>query len=78
MKQLEHQLHGHESTTHTRGGPIRRSPGHPSHASEQYTLAGVGLCTNHLIILATKPNHQDMVARGTTTQAILYNMIGEL
>jgi hypothetical protein len=39
---------------------------------------GVGLCTNHVIVLATKPNHQDKVARGTTTQAILHNMIGEL
>jgi hypothetical protein len=39
---------------------------------------GVGLCTNHVVVLVTKPNHQDKVVRGTTTQAILHNMIREL
>jgi hypothetical protein len=40
MRQLEQQLHGRELTTHIRGGPIHRSPGRPSHASERYTPAG--------------------------------------
>jgi hypothetical protein len=40
MRQLEQQLHDRESITHTEGGPIRRSPGRPSHESERYTPVG--------------------------------------
>jgi hypothetical protein len=40
MRQLEQQLHGHESTTCTGGRPIRCSPEHLSHTSERYTPAG--------------------------------------
>jgi hypothetical protein len=47
------------------------------HLSDIHQL-GVGFCTNHVIVLATKPNHQDKVAQGITTQAILHNMIREL
>jgi hypothetical protein len=47
------------------------------HLSDIHQL-GVGFCTNHVVVLVTKLNHQDKVVRGTTTQAILYNMIGEL
>jgi hypothetical protein len=40
MRQLEQQLHGRESTTRTRGRPIRRSLEHLSHTFERYTPAG--------------------------------------
>jgi hypothetical protein len=40
MRQLEQQLHDRESITHTEAGPIRRSPGRPSHESERYTPVG--------------------------------------
>jgi hypothetical protein len=40
MRQLEQKLHDHESTTHTGGRHIRRSPKRPSHASERYTPVG--------------------------------------
>jgi hypothetical protein len=40
MSQIEQQLHGCKSTTRTGGRPIRCSPEHLSHTSEQYTPAG--------------------------------------
>jgi hypothetical protein len=40
---------------------------------------GVGLCTNRVVVMIMKLNHhQDKVARGITTRAIILNMIGEL
>jgi hypothetical protein len=40
---------------------------------------GVGLCTNRVVVMIMKLNrHQDKVARGITTRAIVLNMIREL
>jgi hypothetical protein len=78
MRQLEQQLHGHESTTCTGGRPIHRSPEHLSRTSERYTPAGASPCTPHVVILVTKLNHQDRVGRGITIRATSHNIIGEL